>query len=127
MNVVKTSFMKQLFIYLWSLLLVIPGIVKSYQYSMVDYIMCENPNMDYHRALELSKAMTDGENWHIFVTQLSFIGWYLLGVLLCCIGVYFVSPYYEATMAELYTVLRTKAFNQGLTNETELSGFDLAF
>lgn len=120
---VKTLFMTNLSIFLWSLLLVIPGIIKSYQYCMVPYILAERPDMDYRRAMELSRQMTDGEKWNIFVLQLSFIGWELLGVLCFGIGLLFVTPYVEATMAELYTALRTKAMSLGQTDASELPGF----
>ena len=122
-NVVKVMFMKNLFIFLWSLLFVIPGIYKAYQYRMVDYLMAENPYMTYQRALELSRQMTDGEKFNIFILELSFFGWLFLGALACGIGVFFVNPYIEATFAELYAALRAKAFDTGMTDASELSDF----
>lgn len=122
-NVVKVMFMKNLFIFLWSLLFVIPGIYKAYQYRMVDYLMSENPYMTYQRALELSRQMTDGEKFNIFILELSFFGWLFLGALACGIGVFFVNPYIEATFAELYAALRAKAFATGMTDASELSDF----
>ena len=122
-NVVKVMFMKNLFIFLWSLLFVIPGIYKAYQYRMVDYLMAENPYMTYQRALELSRQMTDGEKFNIFILELSFFGWLFLGALACGIGVFFVNPYIEATFAELYAALRAKAFATGMTDASELSDF----
>lgn len=106
-NTVKTMFLRNLFINLWSLLLVIPGIIKAYEYYMVPYILAENPQIHYRDALNLSKDMMQGQKLDTFVMELSFIGWMLLGSLACGIGVYFVLPYYEATFAELYAVLRT--------------------
>ena len=122
-NVVKVMFMKNLFIFLWSLLFVIPGIYKAYQYRMVDYLMAENPYMTYQRALELSRQMTDGEKFNIFILELSFFGWLFLGALACGLGVFFVNPYIEATFAELYAALRAKAFATGMTDASELSDF----
>lgn len=122
-NVVKVMFMKNLFIFLWSLLFVIPGIYKAYQYRMVDYLMAENPYMTYQRALELSRQMTDGEKFNIFILELSFFGWLFLVALACGIGVFFVNPYIEATFAELYAALRAKAFATGMTDASELSDF----
>ena len=122
-NVVKVMFMKNLFIFLWSLLFVIPGIYKAYQYRMVDYLMAENPYMTYQRALELSRQMTDGEKFNIFILELSFFGWLFLGALACGIGVFFVNPYIEATFAELYAALRAKAFATGMTDASELRDF----
>lgn len=108
--------------FLWFLLLVIPGIIKSYSYRMVPYILAENPGIGARRAVELSRRMTSGEKWRMFVLDLSFIGWYLLGLLALFVGMLFVMPYYNATLAELYIVLRQQAIDRGLTHEGELNG-----
>ncbi len=110
-----------LFTWLWSLLFIIPGIVKAFAYSMTPYILAENPNIGYQRALKLSIAMTDGNKGEIFVMGLSFIGWYLLGLVACCVGVLFVNPYFETTMAELYIELRNSAIYRGLCSPQELN------
>ncbi|MBR5873012.1 MAG: DUF975 family protein [Oscillospiraceae bacterium] len=123
MNVVKIMFWREIKIFLWTLLFIIPGIIKSYEYSMVPYILSENPNISSERAFELSKQMTKGEKWKIFMLDLSFLGWRILGVLCCCVGQIFVEPYYEATFAELYQVMREKAHGLGFTNYDELCGF----
>ena len=123
MNVVKTQFLRMLYEFLWSLLLVIPGIIKSYQYRMVPYILAENPSISAKRAFAMSKKMTDGEKWKMFVLDLSFIGWKLLGVLACGIGVYFVEPYLQATYAELYEAMRAKMYDMHETDEYELCNF----
>lgn len=122
MNVAKTMFMTSLFIFLWTLLFIIPGIIKGYAYSMVPYILADNPNMDYKRALELSEEMTMGEKANLWVLDLSFIGWYLLGILTCGIGFIFLQPYVDTTKAELYIVLRRKALQNKLFRPEELSG-----
>lgn len=123
MNVVKIMFWREVKIFLWSLLFVIPGIIKAYEYSMVPYILAENPQISSERAFELSKRMTKGEKWKIFVLDLSFIGWYIVGFLCCCVGIYFVEPYREATFAELYQVMREKAHGLGFADYVELPGF----
>lgn len=106
MGNVKTMFMRGLYIFLWSLLLVIPGIVKSYQYMLVPYLLAEHPEMDTDDALQTSKQMMDGHKWNTFVLQLSFIGWELLSALTAGIlGVFFVNPYVYQTEAALYDVL----------------------
>ncbi len=120
MNVVKTMFFKDLFVFLWSLLLIIPGIIKTYAYAMVPYLLADNPDMDYDRAIELSKEMTNGEKMDMFILDLSFIGWYILGFLACCVGMLFVYPYYYATHAELYRSLREKALEEGVCSYEEL-------
>ena len=121
MNTVKTMFFRSLYIFLWSLLLVIPGIIKTYEYKMVPYILAENPWISKDRAFEISKNTTYGEKWNMFVLDLSFIGWILLGMLACCgIGVFFLNPYIEATQAELYGALRYKAVANRLCSPDEI-------
>ena len=123
MNIVKISFFKSVKIALWSLLFVIPGIVKSYEYKMVPYLLAENPQMSSARAFELSRKMTYGEKWHMFILDLSFIGWEILGALLCGVGYIFLNPYIKATNAELYQVFREKAHGLGFSDFSELPGF----
>ncbi|MCX7714421.1 MAG: DUF975 family protein [Clostridia bacterium] len=122
MNGVKTMFVMDLLIFLWSLLFVIPGIVKSYSYMMVPYILAENPNISRQRAFEISIRATEGHKWNMWVLDLSFIGWYVLGIAACFIGVLFVRPYYYATHTQLYLKLRNNAILNGITTENELSG-----
>ena len=123
MNVVKIMFWRELKIFLWSLLFVIPGIIKSNEYSMGPYILAEKPHISSERAFELSKKMTRGEKWKIFVLDLSFLGWRILGVLCCCVGEIFLQPYVEATYAELYQVMREKAHGLSFSDYSELPGF----
>lgn len=123
LNVVKVMFQLKLELFLWSLLCVIPGIYKSYQYYYVPYLLAENPYMSYSRAKELSIAMTNDEKMEIFILELSFFGWLFLGAMLCGVGVLFVLPYQEATFAELYAAARTKAFALGVTGPDELADF----
>lgn len=112
--VCKTMFLRGLFISLWSLLLIVPGIVKMYEYYLVPFILAENPNTPTGEALGMSRSMMYGHKWECFELQLSFLGWFLLGALLCGVGVTFVYPYYHATMTEFYEGLR-----QLYTNVTE--------
>lgn len=114
LNIVKTMFLKDLYTFLWTLLLIIPGIVKSFEYLMVPYILAENPGMDGKEAFALSKQMMDGEKANAFMLGLSFIGWYILTIITCGIaGVFYVNPYVNATYAELYAYNKEKAFQQG--------------
>lgn len=122
-NVVCTTLIKDVRVFLWTLLFIIPGIIKGYEYYFIPYIIAENPKLSYTRAFEISKAMTDGIKLQIFVLQLSFVGWYLLGVLACGVGALFVNPYYEAAMAELYMAQRAKVLAEYKATEEELYGF----
>ncbi len=94
--------------------LMIPVIIKQYAYRLTPWILADNPRIGYRRALKLSIEMTRGQKFEIFVLDLSFIGWWIAGFLACCIGVIFVVPYYMATQAELYAVLRANAVQQQL-------------
>lgn len=114
MGIVKTMLLTKIFIFLWTLLLIIPGIIKSYAYRMVPYILADNPNIGVRKAIALSNEMTKGHKFDMFVLDLSFIGWYLLGALALGVGVLFVMPYDNATNAELYLVLRKEALNKNL-------------
>ena len=105
-NTVKTMLMRSVFTFLWSLLLVIPGIVKSYAYYLVPYILQDDPKMKYRDALKLSSDMMDGYKWELFVLHWSFIGWEILGMLSCGIGLAFLAPYKQATYAEFYAERR---------------------
>ncbi|MDE5565296.1 MAG: DUF975 family protein, partial [Oscillospiraceae bacterium] len=122
MATVKTMFYQMLYIFLWSLLFIIPGIIKAYEYFLIPYMLAENPHLDRKRAFEISKQTMNGEKASLFLLNLSFIGWSLLGALACGVGVYFVMPYIEATMAEFYTCMRAKMLAYGYTTEEELTG-----
>jgi hypothetical protein len=106
-NTVVTLFKRDLFIALWTLLLLIPGIIKSYEYRMIPYLLADNPEMSADEAFRISKEMMDGEKWHAFVLDLSFIGWGILSALtLGVVGIFWVNPYQYATNAELYLELK---------------------
>lgn len=107
LNIVKIMFFKNLFTFLWTLLFIVPGIVKGYEYSMIPYILSENPDIDMKKAFDESRRLTYGQKWQIFVLDLSFIGWGILSsVTLGILGLFFVSPYNYLTKAGLYRRLR---------------------
>lgn len=113
-NIVLTMFLRDLFTVLWSLLLVVPGIVKHYEYLMVPYIIAENPAMDYKEAFQISKQMMDGEKMEAFIMDLSFLGWYLLSAVTCgLLAIFYVNPYVQASFAEMYTFNKQKAYQDG--------------
>lgn len=120
LNGVGAMFVTQLFIGLWTLLLIIPGIVKALQYSMVPFILADNPAIPGSRAREISRMMTNGEKGAIFVLMLSFLGWFILGAICFGVGILFVVPYYQATLAELYIFLRDRAIQTNQLNPAEL-------
>jgi len=101
-------FLRNLYIFLWSLLLVIPGIVKSLSYSMTPYIMADQPELSAGEAIEKSKLMMDGHKWDLFVLELSFIGWSLLAAMSLNIGNLVLNPYRNAATTAFYRQLVAK-------------------
>lgn len=119
-NIAVTMFFRDLFTFLWSLLFIIPGIVKSYEYRMIPYILAENPDMSREEVFALSKKMMDGEKWHAFVLDLSFIGWHILGALTAGIlEVFYVVPYQSSTNATLYEALKFLKIDRPQTQVVE--------
>ncbi len=103
LNGVKTTFMRDLYIFLWTLLFIIPGIYKKYQYYMVDFILAENPDMPYPEVLRRSKDMMEGQKWNAFVLDISFILWHMLTFVTCGFSeILYVKPYVNLTRAALY-------------------------
>ncbi|MBQ7574334.1 MAG: DUF975 family protein [Clostridia bacterium] len=107
---VGAMLLKDIFLCLWSLLFIIPGIIKSYSYCMVPFILADNPNIGAKEAITLSRKMMDGNKWRAFVLDLSFIGWFLLaGLTGGILGIFYVNPYVYSTHAELYHALKNNA------------------
>ena len=96
------AFLRGLYTFLWSLLFVIPGIVKSYSYAMTPFIMAENPEMSANDAITASRQLMDGHKGELFTLELTFIGWSLLSALTLGIGSLFLNPYMNAARAAFY-------------------------
>lgn len=106
-NTVLTLFLRSLFTFLWSLLLIVPGIIKHYEYCMIPYLLADHPELSHDEAFAISKSMMDGNKLDVFVLDLSFIGWQILsGLTFGILGIFFVNPYIYATKAELYLALK---------------------
>ena len=105
----KVTFLTALFTFLWSLLLVIPGIIKGYSYAMSMYILADNPEMGALEAIERSKAMMNGHKMELFVLHLSFFGWFLLCAVTFGIALLWVVPYVNATMVNFYNSIKNTA------------------
>lgn len=109
MKTVGAMFLKDLFIFLWSLLFLIPGIIRAYDYRLVGYILADDPKMSAKDALKKSKEMMRGNRWKTFVLDLSFIPWLILvGMPFfgSFIALFYVSPYIGQTNAQLYRALK---------------------
>lgn len=119
-DVCITGILKWLFTGLWSLLFVIPGIVKSYSYAMTMYIMQDHPELSGNDAITKSRQMMDGHKFDLFILDLSFIGWYLLGALTFGILIiFYVEPYRQVTRTNFYEQLRMDY--EGLTAPHEVA------
>jgi len=107
MNIVKIMFFKDLYTFLWSLLFVIPGIVKSYEYRMIPYLLAEDSSLDKDEAFARTKEMMTGQKGNVFVYDLSFFGWIILTIFTCGIlGIFYVNPYKYSADAEIYCAFR---------------------
>ena len=117
-NIVIVLFFKNLFTFFWTLLFIIPGIIKAYEYRMIVYILGENPEMERHTAFALSKELMSGQKWNAFVLDLSFIGWRILGLFtIGLLNIFYVAPYQYHTNAALYDSLKREINNGAIQQE----------
>ena len=122
-SIVWIMFLKGLYIFLWSLLFWIPGIIKTYSYLMVPYIVAENSDLDKSRVFKISRQMMRGHKWEAFVLGLSFLGWNLFGAFTGgIVNLLYVNPYIHATYAEFYSALKAEALQKGIATREELPG-----
>ena len=113
----------ELFTFLWSLLFIIPGIIKSFSYAMAPYILADCPNVKARDALKLSMRIMKGHKWELFVFILSFIGWGLLSALtLGILEIFFVGPYLQSSCATYYLEVREEALRSGVITMGQLEG-----
>lgn len=104
---VKTMLWRDIYTFLWALLLVVPGIIKMYEYRMIPYLLADDPTMTKDQAFAESKRMMTGNKWKAFVLDLSFLGWLILSAFTFgLLFLFYVSPYRCLTMAALYESLR---------------------
>lgn len=101
--------MESVFLFLWTLLFIIPGIIKYYAYSMAFYIQQDSENKDWNYCITESRMRMNGHKWELFVLDLSFLGWYIVGLLCLGIGVLWVMPYHQLARTHFYeTVIAGK-------------------
>lgn len=110
-------FLLVLFVELWSLLLVIPGIIKAYAYAMTPFILEEHPEMSAYDAIKYSEKMMMGHKWDLFILGLSFIGWGILACLTFGIGFLWLTPYMELAYCEFYEDLKAEQAEKPLEGE----------
>ncbi len=104
---VLSMFLMEVFLTLWTMLFIIPGLIKMYSYRMVPYILAEDPDIGAVEAITRSRQMMKGNKWRAFVLDLSFLGWFILAAItLGILGVFYVNPYYYSTDAALYEAIK---------------------
>ena len=105
------SLLYTLYVLLWSLLLIIPGIIKSYAYAMTPYIVNDRPDLDADDCIHESRMMMKGYKWKLFCMDLSFIGWAILCIFTLGIGLLWLQPWIEASHAKFYEELKARREN----------------
>jgi uncharacterized membrane protein len=120
-----------IFIILWALLLIVPGIIAAIRYSMSFYILADRPEIGIMEAIEESKKMMRGNKWKFFCLNLSFIGWILLSLLTLGIGLLWALPYMEVSIVAFYDIangslrsVKPLESGDGFSNETTVDGVD---
>lgn len=108
-TVLVAGILQTVYLCLWSFLFVIPGLVKAYSYSMMNFILIDNPNMGANDAITESRKMMDGHKLDLFILDLSFIGWYILSSFTFGILLLYVEPYHQAARAKFYEELKASA------------------
>jgi uncharacterized membrane protein len=109
-------------VFLWFLLLVVPGIIKAISYSQAVYIVAENPNVEAIEAIRISTKMTNGYKLDIFIMFFSFIGWALLCALTLGVGYIWLAPYMNTTFTNMYLKLKEISIRNGVCSESEFAG-----
>lgn len=108
-RVLITMVLTTLYTWLWSLLLIIPGIIKSYSYAMTPFILeDDDEEVSGNKAIEKSMRMMDGHKWELFCLDFSFIGWILLAILTLGIGCLWLYPYINTARAAFYEELKAQ-------------------
>lgn len=103
-----TMILVAIYTFLWSLLLIIPGIIKTYAYSMALFVSRDYPDIPVDDCIYLSRKLMNGYKFKLFCLQLSFLGWFILSVLTCGIGFLWLVPYYYASVARMYETLKAE-------------------
>lgn len=128
MNCAKTMFLYDILRVLWSILFIVPGIMKHYEYFMVEYIIAENPYITSSRAFEISRKTMDGEKYKAFILTFPFMIWILLASFVCYgIGLIFILPYYYSITTQFYIELREKAIEMGYADYSDFSMKDYKY
>lgn len=97
-----------IYTFLWTLLLIVPGVIKGYSYAMTSYISIDNKNLTAEECVNASMKMMDGHKWRLFLLDLSFILWYLLSIITFGIALFWVAPYHQIARIKFYEDLKSQ-------------------
>ncbi|KSU83054.1 Uncharacterized membrane protein [Fictibacillus enclensis] len=114
LKLIGTTILIWLFTALWTMLLIVPGIIKGLAYSQTYYVLKDNPDLPILHAITESRRLMDGYKWKFFLLQLSFIGWIILAILTLGLGFLWLTPYMTASSAEFYNEIRQAKADDGL-------------
>ena len=103
---ILAAFLKGVYTFLWTLLFIVPGIIKTYAYSMTEYIIADDPSVSATEAIKRSQEMMDGHKWELFELEISFIGWGILALFTCGIGFLWLTPYMQTAITDFYLQLK---------------------
>ena len=119
---IGVSLLRYLYTVLWSFLLIVPGIIKSYSYAMTPYIVKDNPGISADAAIEASRAMMKGHKFDLFYLHLTFLGWGILCLFTCGLGFLWLSPYILTAQADFYQNLLEE---QGMSAPSATTSSDM--
>jgi len=108
-RIMTTYLLLYVYIILWTLLLIVPGIIKLFSYSMTPYILKDHPELNNNGAIEKSMRMMQGHKMDLFLLELSFIGWFILSLMTLGIGFIFLIPYVNTALAHFYEELKAES------------------
>jgi uncharacterized membrane protein len=120
-RVFLTVLLMGIYVFLWSLLLIVPGIIKSLSYAMTYYILRDHPELKNNEAIELSMDMMDGYKGKLFWLYLTFIGWFILCIFTLGIGYFWLQPYMSSTMANFYEEVKAEYENRSFEKPVDVS------
>ncbi len=124
-NIAKVTFSRDISIFLWMLVFIVPGIIKSYEYWAIDYILAVRPDIDKDEAKRLSKVLMDGNKADLFVLSLSFYGWLLLSIFtMGLLNIFYVNPYMQATFVEFFSEIRLEALAMGKITPYDIPDYE---
>lgn len=112
-----TTLLQSVYIFLWSLLLIVPGIIKAFSYAMTPYVLRDHPELRCNGAIEESMRLMRGNKLKLFLLVLSFIGWFLLSLLTLGFGFLLLAPYYRTSIAAFYEDLKLSDAMQKTSSE----------